>query len=107
MRLQADPTVAYLVSNGAGVLNHPLTRAELERDDPFNTYRIVGLPPEPICSPGLDSLQAVLHPAISDDLFFVADGTGGHAFSRTYEGQKIATARWRAMAPSTPRGRPD
>jgi hypothetical protein len=63
MRLQAAPTVVYLASNGAGVLDHRLTRAELGRDDPFNTYRSAGLPPAPICSPSLDSVRAVLHPA--------------------------------------------
>ncbi len=99
MKLQADPTVVYLASNGAGVLDHRLTRAELGRDDPFNTYRSVGLPPAPICSPGLDSLLAVLHPAASDDLFFVADGTGGHVFSRNYEAHDAAVGRWRALAP--------
>lgn len=107
MKLQADPTVVYLASNGAGVLDHHLTRAELARDDPFNTYRNVGLPPAPICSPGLDSLHAVLHPAASDDLFFVADGSGGHAFSRSYEAHGVAVARWRALVPSAPHGSPD
>ncbi|MDR3534792.1 MAG: endolytic transglycosylase MltG [Rhodopila sp.] len=107
MKLQADPTVVYLASNGAGVLDHRLTRAELGRDDPFNTYRSPGLPPAPICSPGLDSLHAVLHPAASDDLFFVADGTGGHVFSRSYEAHGIAVARWRALVPSAPHGSPD
>lgn len=107
MRLQADPTVVYLVSNGAGVLDHDLTRAELARNDPFNTYRSAGLPPAPICSPGLDSLHAVMHPAASDDLFFVADGTGGHVFSRSYEAHDSAVARWRALPSSSPRGKPD
>jgi UPF0755 protein len=107
MKLQADPTVVYLASNGAGVLDHRLTRAELGRDDPFNTYRSVGLPPAPICSPGLDSLRAVLHPAPSDDLFFVADGTGGHVFSRNYEAHDAAVGRWRALVPSAPHGSPD
>jgi UPF0755 protein len=101
MRLQADPTVAYLASNGAGVLDHRLTRSELQRDDPFNTYRSAGLPPAPICSPGLDSLRAVLHPAASDDLFFVADGLGGHIFSRSFEVHDAAVARWRALVPPT------
>ncbi len=105
MRLQADPTVVYLASNGAGVLNHDLTRAELARDNPFNTYRSVGLPPAPICSPGLDSLRAVLHPAASDDLFFVADGTGGHVFSRSYEAHDTAVARWRALPSSAFHGK--
>jgi UPF0755 protein len=107
MRLQADPTVAYLASNGSGVLDHPLTRSELQRDDPFNTYRSAGLPPAPICSPGLDSVRAVLHPATSDDLFFVADGSGGHIFSRSYEAHDAAVARWRALVPATQRGNSD
>ena len=107
MRLQADPTVAYIASNGAGVLDHQLTRSELQRDDPFNTYRSAGLPPAPICSPGLDSVRAVLHPSASDDLFFVADGSGGHTFSRSYEAHEAAAARWRALIPSTQRGNSD
>jgi UPF0755 protein len=107
MKLQADPTIVYLASNGAGVLDHHLTRAELQRDDPFNTYRSAGLPPAPICSPGPDSIRAVLHPTVSDDLFFVADGTGGHVFSQTYEAHDIAVARWRALMPAAPHGSPD
>ncbi|HEY4043822.1 MAG TPA: endolytic transglycosylase MltG [Rhodopila sp.] len=93
MKLQADPTVVYLASNGAGVLDHRLTRSELGRADPFNTYRTVGLPPAPICSPGLDSVRAVLHPAASEDLFFVADGSGGHVFSQSYEAHAAAMRR--------------
>ena len=107
MKLQADPTVVYFASNGAGVLDHHLTRAELSRDDPFNTYRSPGLPPAPICSPSLDSLRAVLHPMVSDDLFFVADGTGGHAFSRSYAAHETAVTKWRALVPSGPHGSPD
>ena len=107
MKLQADPTVVYAASSGAGVLDHRLTRAELGRDDPFNTYRNVGLPPGPICSPGLDSIHAVLHPVTSDDLFFVADGTGGHVFSRDYEAHDTAVARFRALGPSAPHGSRD
>ena len=107
MRLQADPTVVYAASGGAGVLDHRLTRSELERDNPFNTYRSAGLPPAPICSPGLDSLRAVLHPAASEDLYFVADGSGGHVFSRSYEAHDSAVARWRALVPSAPHGSPD
>ena len=97
MKLEADPTVVYFASAGAGVLDHPLTRSELRGDDPYNTYRNLGLPPGPICSPGRDSLRAVLHPAASDDLFFVADGSGGHVFSRTYAAHDAAVARWRAL----------
>jgi UPF0755 protein len=107
MKLQADPTVVYLASNGAGALDHRLTRSELGRDDPFNTYRSAGLPPAPICSPGLDSVRAVLHPAASDDLFFVADGSGGHIFSHSYEAHDIAVARWRALAPPPQHEKPN
>ena len=96
-----------MASNGAGALDHPITRTELAQDDPFNTYRNPGLPPAPICSPGSDSLHAVLHPATSDDLFFVADGTGGHVFSRTYQAHDTAVARYRTLAPSTGRTGPD
>jgi UPF0755 protein len=102
MKLQADPTVVYLASGGAGVLDHPLTKAELGRDDPFNTYRIVGLPPAPICSPGAESLRAVVHPTDTDDLYFVADGTGAHVFSRSYAAHDSAVARLRALGPPAP-----
>ena len=95
MKLQSDPTVIYGASGGAGVLDHGLTRVELDRDDPYNTYRIAGLPPGPICMPGPASLQAVTHPAPSDDLYFVADGTGGHAFARTEADHLRNVARWR------------
>ena len=97
MKLQADPTVVYAASGGAGVLDHKLTRAELDRDDPYNTYRNVGLPPGPICAPSGASIQAVLHPAVSDDLYFVADGTGGHVFAVTREAHERNVVRWRAM----------
>ncbi|WP_428485311.1 endolytic transglycosylase MltG [Rhodopila sp.] len=107
MKLQADPTVVYLASGGAGVLDRPLTKTELGRDDPFNTYRSRGLPPGPICSPSLESLNAVVHPAASDDLFLVADGTGGHVFSHGLEAHAAAVAHWRALAPSAPHARPD
>jgi UPF0755 protein len=97
MRLEADPTVIYAASNGAGVLDHLLTKADLRVDSPYNTYRYAGLPPGPICSPGRDSIEAVMHPAASDDLYFVADGTGGHVFSRDYASHDVAVARWRGL----------
>ncbi|MBN8871268.1 MAG: endolytic transglycosylase MltG [Rhodospirillales bacterium] len=97
MKLQADPTVVYAASGGLGVLDRKLSRADLDRDDPYNTYRIAGLPPGPIASPGLATLQAVLHPATSDDLYFVADGTGGHVFARTLEAHARNVAAWRAL----------
>jgi UPF0755 protein len=110
MRLDADPTVAYAVDHGAEPLDHSLTRAELDSDDPFNTYRNAGLPPGPICSPGIASIQAVLHPADTDDRYFVADGSGGHVFSRTLKEQEKNVTRWRALTTPTNqalRGRTD
>lgn len=97
MRLQSDPTVIYAASNGAGVLDHPITRTELDRDSPFNTYKIKGLPPTPIAAPGAAAIQAVLHPATTDELYFVADGTGGHIFARTVEEHNRNAALWRAL----------
>lgn len=97
MRLQSDPTVVYAASGGAGVLDRPISRADLDAQQPYNTYRIPALPPGPIASPGVASLQAVAHPAAGEDLFFVADGTGGHAFARTLEEHNRNVARWRAL----------
>ncbi len=79
MRLDADPTVIY----GLGGLERPLYRRDLNVRTPYNTYRMKGLPPTPINSPGLEAIKAAIHPADTDYLFFVADGTGGHRFSRT------------------------
>lgn len=97
MRLQSDPTVVYAASGGIGVLDRPISRADLNADHPYNTYRIAGLPPGPIASPGAASLAAVAHPAVGDDLYFVADGSGGHAFAKTLEEHNRNVARWRAL----------
>jgi len=83
MRLQSDPTVIYAISHGEGALDHPLGHADLSFASPYNSYTNDGLPPGPICNPGRASLSAVLHPAASDDLYFVADGSGGHAFAKS------------------------
>ncbi len=108
MKLQADPTVVYGASGGSGVLGHKLTRAELDRDDPFNTYRNTGLPPNPICMPGAATLRAVLHPAQTDDLYFVADGSGGHVFAATLAAHERNVLRWRDFVASRlPHGSPD
>ncbi len=96
MRLQSDPTVAYAVTGGDATAQPGLTRAALDLDNPYNTYRVAGLPPGPIDSPGIGSLEAVAHPAHADDLYFVADGTGEHVFARTLEEHARNVARWRA-----------
>ncbi|NQU56494.1 MAG: endolytic transglycosylase MltG [Rhodospirillales bacterium] len=97
MRLQSDPTVVYGISEGDGPLGRPLTRADLKTENPYNTYLIKGLPPGPICNPGLAAIKAVLNPEGTDDLYFVADGSGGHAFAKTLEEHNRNVARWRKI----------
>jgi UPF0755 protein len=97
MPLQADPTVIYAVTDGDGVLPRALTRADLQLSSPYNTYVSNGLPPGPIANPGRGAIEAVLNPAGTDELFFVADGAGGHAFARTLEDHNRNVARWRQL----------
>jgi UPF0755 protein len=97
MRLQTDPTVIYGITKGEGVLGRGLRQSELRRETPWNTYVIDGLPPTPIANPGAASIRAALNPDQSDYLFFVADGTGGHAFARTLDEHNENVARWRAI----------
>ncbi len=115
MRLQSDPTIIYGLVGGKGSLGRSLTRADVDQPTPYNTYTISALPPGPIANPGRASLEAVANPARTKELYFVADGTGGHVFAETYEQHLKNVARWRdfqkqnapqqnqpAAAPQTP-----
>ncbi|MGO8955005.1 MAG: endolytic transglycosylase MltG [Rhodomicrobium sp.] len=96
MPLQADPTIIYGASNGKGTLGRPILRSELDDDDnPYNTYKNKGLPPTPIANPGRAALEAALNPAKTSELYFVADGTGGHAFAESYADHQRNVAKWR------------
>lgn len=97
MRLQTDPTVIYGITQGQGTLGRGLRRSELDRYTPYNTYRIDGLPPGPIANPGQAAIEAALNPAETDYVFFVADGTGGHAFAETLAEHNANVRRWRQI----------
>lgn len=97
MKLQTDPTVIYGVTNGEGILGRGLRQSELRRETPYNTYVINGLPPTPIANPGRLSIEAALNPDDTPFIFFVADGTGGHAFAVTLEDHNANVAKWRAI----------
>lgn len=97
MKLQTDPTVIYGVTKGQGVLGRGLRRSELRARTPWNTYVIEGLPPTPIANPGLKSLEAAANPPTTPYIFFVADGTGGHAFAETLDEHNRNVARWREI----------
>lgn len=97
MKLQTDPTVIYGLTEGKGSLGRGLLRSELARPTPYNTYVIEGLPPTPIANPGQAAIEAALNPAQSDYLYFVADGSGGHAFARTLVEHNANVAKWRRI----------
>ncbi|MEQ8666179.1 MAG: endolytic transglycosylase MltG [Rhodospirillales bacterium] len=97
MRLQSDPTVVYGITEGAGPLGRRLTRADLRQETAYNTYVIDGLPPGPIANPGRAAIEAVLRPAQTNELYFVADGTGGHVFSTTLEEHNRNVRKWRKI----------
>jgi len=97
MRLQSDPTIIYGLVGGKGTLGRPILKSEIAQPTPYNTYVINGLPPGPITNPGRASLEAAANPARTRELYFVADGNGGHVFADTYEQQLHNVARLRAM----------
>jgi UPF0755 protein len=97
MKLQSDPTIIYGLVGGKGSLGRPILRSEIDRPTPYNTYVIQGLPPGPIANPGRASLEAAANPARTKELYFVADGTGGHAFSDTYDQHQKNVARLRVI----------
>lgn len=97
MRLQSDPTIIYGIFGGSGMRDHPITKDELKQENPYNTYQIDGLPPTPIGNPGRAAIEAVLKPAKTDEVYFVADGTGGHIFSTTLAEHNRNVAKWRKI----------
>ncbi len=97
MRLQSDPTIVYGIAGGQGTLGRPITRADIDTRTPYNTYQIDGLPPTPIANPGRATIQATLNPAKTQDLYFVADGNGGHTFTTTLKEHNEAVQVWRKV----------
>lgn len=97
MRLQSDPTVMYGLEVEHGKPHNDLSKADLQTPSAYNTYMNAGLPPSPICNPGKASIEAVMKPADTQDLYFVADGTGGHVFAKTYEEHARNHQKWRVI----------
>jgi UPF0755 protein len=96
MKLESDPTIIYGITKGYPI-GRRLLASEVRGSTPYNTYVIAGLPPHPICNPGKDSIAAVLHPAATKDLYFVADGTGGHVFADNIDDQTKNVLKWRRI----------
>src|SRR6202165_5604082 len=97
IKLQSEPTIIYGLVGGKGTLGRPIKRSEIQQPSPYNTYVVDGLPPGPIANPGRASLEAAANPARTRDLFFVADGTGGHAFTETYDQHQKNVAKLRTL----------
>lgn len=98
MRLQSDPTIIYGITKGKEILKRPIYRSDIKNSqDGYNTYVINHLPPTPICNPSKEAIKAVLNPAKTDYLYFVADGTGGHVFGKTLEEHKANVKNWRKI----------
>ncbi len=101
MRLQSDPTIVYGIVGGQGPLGRAITKPDIESKTAYNTYQINGLPPGPICNPGRATIEAALNPATTNDIYFVADGSGGHAFSETLKEHNSAVQKWREVERQT------
>jgi UPF0755 protein len=97
MRLQSDPTIIYGLVGGKGTLGRPIMKSEIEQPTPYNTYVVDGLPPGPICNPGRASLEAAANPARTREIYFVADGSGGHVFAESYDQHQKNVAHLRAL----------
>ena len=97
MRLQSDPTILYGLFGGQVSWGKPIQKTEIQQKTAHNTYTIEGLPPTPICNPGRPAILAVLNPAKTKDLYFVADGNGGHVFSETLKDHNTAVSNWRKV----------
>ncbi len=95
--LQSDPTIVYGLVGGKATLGRGILKSEIEQKTPYNTYAISGLPPGPICNPGRAAMEAVANPSRTKDIYFVADGTGGHAFAETLDQHRQNVLRWRAL----------
>ncbi len=96
MRLASDPTIIYGLTGGEP-LGRGIRKSEIKKVTPYNTYEIDGLPPTPIANPGRDAIAAVLNPSETNDLYFFADGTGGHVFASTYREHQRNVASWRRI----------
>ncbi len=97
MRLQTDPTVIYAITNGEFNFGRKLYKKDLQYDNPYNTYRYYGLPPGPICNPGVESIKAALNPDVSEYYYFVADGKGGHNFAKTLKEHNKNVSNWKKV----------